>query len=147
MRGSWKRISEVVVMAVFAFGIIAPVLQAGSAAAGKFKLPFDAQFGNLTLPRGDYEFRVDGLALNGKIVILQANRPVGMVHPQLFSDQEDQNKKPVLLCIRHDGNTTVRALRLPNVGTFYFSLPKELEVLVAQQPQLIQTVSVEVVGD
>jgi hypothetical protein len=41
----------------------------------------------------------------------------------------------------------VRALRLPHVGTFYFPLAKDLSVLAAQQPQLIETVSVEVSGD
>jgi len=52
-----------------------------------------------------------------------------------------------LVCIRQHGNVTVRALRLPHVGTFYFSLPKQLTVLVAQQPELIETVSVEVSAD
>jgi hypothetical protein len=54
---------------------------------------------------------------------------------------------PVLICIRHDGNVSVRALRLPNVGTFYFSLPKDLQTLIARQPELIETVSLEVSGD
>jgi hypothetical protein len=33
------------------------------------------------------------------------------------------------------------------VGTFYFSLPKDLRTLIARQPELIETVSVDVSGD
>ncbi|MGA9630369.1 MAG: hypothetical protein WA369_09770 [Candidatus Acidiferrales bacterium] len=54
---------------------------------------------------------------------------------------------PELVCIRHDGKVSVRALKLPRVGTFYFALPKDLKALVAQQPQLIETVQVEARGE
>jgi hypothetical protein len=40
----------------------------------------------------------------------------------------------------------VRALRT-NHGTFYFALPKDLQVLMTQQPQLIETVPVQVSGE
>jgi hypothetical protein len=39
---------------------------------------------------------------------------------------------------------TIRALRLPNVGTFYFALPKEVKDLVAQQSRSVESVTVEV---
>jgi hypothetical protein len=32
---------------------------------------------------------------------------------------------------------------MPNVGTFYFSLPKDLKKLIAQNPELIETVLVQ----
>jgi hypothetical protein len=146
MQSSWKRVSSVVLIAVIAFGVIAPGLQAGLITAGRFKLPFDAQLGKIALPAGDYMFTIDGLSLNGKIIIYRENRPVGILFPQMFSDRENKSKNPVWVCLRHDGKVAIRALRLPNVGTFYFSLPKELSVLTAQQPQLIETVSVEVTG-
>ncbi len=147
MKGSWKRVSEVVLMAVIAFAMMAPGLQAGATAAGKFKLPFDAQLGKMALPTGDYTFRIDRASVNGEVVVYRENRPMGFLYPQVFDGNANQSKVPVLVCIRHDGNVTVRALRLPGVGTFYFSLPKELNALVAQQPQLIETISVEVSGD
>ena len=70
-----------------------------------------------------------------------------MLHAQMFKDNENRSKSPVLICIRHDGNVSIRALRLPNVGTFYFSLPKDLKMLIARQPELIETVFVKVSGD
>jgi hypothetical protein len=147
MKGSWKWVSGVVLTAVIAFGMLAPGLQAGLRAGGKFKLPFDAQLGKMALPTGDYTFTVEGLSLDGKIVVHREDRTVGVLRPQMFDDHDNKSTNPVLICIRHDGNVTVRALRLPGVGTFYFSLPKELKTLVAQQPQLIETVSIEANGN
>jgi hypothetical protein len=127
--------------------MVATTLQAGPGASGKFKLPFDAQMGIMALPTGNYSYTVDGLSSDGKIIVYRENHAVGILRPQTFSENGNQSKNPALLCIRHDGHVAIRALRLPKVGTFYFSLPKELSVLVAQQPQLIETVSVEVTGD
>ena len=147
MKISCMRVAGFVLVAVLSYGMISPSLHAGPVAEGKFKLPFDAQFGKMALPKGDYSFSIEGLSLTGNVLILHESRPVGFVRPQSFNDREAQNKVPVLVCIRHDGNVTVRALRLPHVGTFYFPLAKDLSVLAAQQPQLIETVSVEVSGD
>jgi hypothetical protein len=148
MKDSWKWVLGLLLLAVVAFGMTVPGLQAGLTASGKFNLPFDAQLGQMGLPTGNnYMLTVDGASIDGKIIVYQGTRAVGFLRPQWFSGYENQTKKPQLVCIRHDGNVTIRALRLPNVGTFYFSLPKELKVLMAQQPQLIETVSVEAAGD
>ncbi|HKM79724.1 MAG TPA: hypothetical protein VJY15_01995 [Candidatus Acidoferrum sp.] len=147
MEGSWKRVSGVAVIAVLACGMMGTGLQAGPAAGGKFKLPFDAQAGRMALPTGEYTFKIERPSLDGTVSIYRENRAVGMLRPQMFNNHENQGKRPVLVCIRHNGNVTVRALQLPGVGTFYFALPQELKMLVAQQPQLIETVSVEVSGD
>jgi hypothetical protein len=147
MKYSWKCVSGLALIAVIAFGMIAPGLQAGPALAASFKLPFDAQLGKMALPVGDYSLSLDHAAFNGLIRFYQGNRLVGIVHAQVFDGQPNQSKNPVLICIRHDGNVTVRALRLPSVGTFYFPLPKELAGLMARQPKLVETVSVEVRGE
>jgi hypothetical protein len=124
-----------------------PKLQAGTAALGKFNLPFDASMGNVALPTGDYSFSVSQLAIDGKVFIYQGTKAVVLLRAQMFDPYESQGEKPTLIFIRHNGNATLRALRFPKTGTFYFSLPKELNNLVARQPQLIETVSVEVSGD
>jgi hypothetical protein len=147
MKVSWKRGSGFVLIAVIAIGMIAPGLQAGPAFAAKFTLPFDAHLGKMALPTGAYSFSLDHAGLNGVILFRQGDRAVGMVLPQVFDNHQNQGKNPVIICIRHDGKVTVRALRLPSIGTFYFALPKELEGLMAQHPKLIETVSVEVTGE
>jgi hypothetical protein len=146
MKGSWKKVSGGMLIVVTALGMIALSLHARPV-GGKFKLPFDAKFEGMALPSGDYTLTVNRLSRNAPIVVFRGNQFVGMALPQEFRGYENQGEKPLLVCIRHDGNVAVRALRLPNVGTFYFFLPKELNVLVAQQPRLIETVSVEVSGD
>lgn len=147
MKDSRNRGLGLVLIAVIAIGMIAPGLQAGPAFAARFKLPFDAHLGKIALPTGDYSFSLDHATLNGVIRFYQGNQAVGLARAQVFDSHQGQGQNPVLICIRHDRNVTVRALRLPNVGTFYFPLPKELQGLMANQPQLIETVSVEVRGE
>ena len=147
MKDFRKRGSGFVLIAVIAIAMIAPGLQAGPALAARFKLPFDAHLGKMALPAGDYTFSLDHAAFRGVIRFYRGNQAVGIALAQSYDDQKRQGENPVFVCIRHDGNVTVRALRLPHVGTFYFSLPKQLTVLVAQQPELIETVSVEVSAD
>lgn len=143
MRGPWKSIAGVVLGAAIAVAVIAPRLQAGPAAQDKFTLPFDAQWGKTLLPAGVYTLSVDRLNSNGTVRIARGSQGVGIMLPQLFDYTQNKSKNPELICIRHNGVATVRALRLPQVGTFYFSLPKDLKVLMAQQPQMIESVSLE----
>jgi hypothetical protein len=149
MKDIWKRVSGVVLSTVMAFGMIAPGLQASPSEAGSFKLPFDVQLGSkMALPTGDYTFSIDRSASSyGTILVYRGTQAVGMALPQRLERNEKPGEKPALVCIRHDGKVTVRALRLPNVGTFYFSLPNDLKMLAAQQPQLIETVSIQVTGE
>lgn len=147
MKVSRKSILWGALTAVLAIAAIMPGLQAGPATAGRFKLQFDAQVGNTALPMGDYTFSVDRSAGSyGVIFVSREGQALGMVVPQTLDRYKGQGLSPVLLCIRHDGKVTVRAMRLPSVGTYYFQMPKNLQTLVAQQPQLIETVPVQVSG-
>ncbi len=135
-------------VAVIAIGAIASGLQAGPSAEGRFKLPFDAQAGKMTLSTGDYTFSVDRAdGSYGLIHIYRGTESVGVMVPQELEFYHGQRQNAALLCIRHDGKVTVRALRLPNIGTYYFQMPKGLQTLVAQQPQTIETVPVQVSGE
>jgi hypothetical protein len=148
MKGSRKGIVWAALVAVIAIGAIASGLQAGPSAEGRFKLPFDAQAGKTTLSTGNYTFSVDRAdGLYGLIRVYRGTESVGIMVPQELDSYHGQRGQAALLCIRHDGKVTVRALRLPNVGTFYFEMPKDLKTLVAQQPQLIETVPVQVSGE
>ena len=142
---SWKRALGYTAIIAVAIALILPGLQAQSAAtAGKFSLPFDAKLGKLSLPTGEYSFAIKSGSLNNLVYIYQGQNAVGVALPQSFTGHESQNLNAALVCVRHDGNVTVRALQLPNVGTFYFPLPKDVQTLVADQPELIETVSVQV---
>lgn len=147
MKSPWKSVSGIVLSAVVALILFAPGLQAGPAAQDRFTLPFDVQWGKMTLSTGAYTLSIDRLTSNGRILISQGSKGVEVVLPQSFDYTQNQSKKAELVCIRHDGVVTVRALRLPEVGTFYFSLPKDLRTMMAEQPQMIETVSLEVSGE
>jgi len=147
MKFSWNKVAAFAVVAAVGFGMSLPQLQAQSVARGKFQLPFDSKVDQLALPTGDYTFAVDHLAMNGIVSIYQGSKIVGLMHPQSFSSYDNQGEKPVLVFVRHQGDTALRAFRLPGTGTFYFPLPKGLKALSAKQPQLIETVSVQVSAD
>jgi hypothetical protein len=146
MKSAWSRIAGLVFVLAISVGMIVPGLSAGpSMGTASFKLPFDAKMGGITLPKGDYTISVNNHGL-GAVSVFSGVQGIGMVFPQSFASHQSQTEKPTLVCVRHDGNVAVRALNLPNVGTYYFPLPKELKTLSAQQPQLIETVTVEVAG-
>jgi hypothetical protein len=147
MKSPWKSFSGVVLGVMAALMLIAPGLQAGPAAQDRFNLPFDVQWGKMTLPTGAYTLSIDRFSMSGKVLISQGSKGIEMVLPQTFDYTQNQSKKAELVCIRHDGVVTVRALRLPQVGTFYFSLPKSLRTMMAEQPQMIETVSLAVSGE
>ncbi len=147
MKGS-RKILWIALGAVIAIAAILPGLQAGPMSAGRFKMPFDAQLGKTALPMGDYTFTVNRTEGSyGLIRVYRGSESVGIMVPQELDIYHGQGQNPALLCIRHDGKVTVRALRLPGIGTYYFQMPKELQTLVAQQPKLIETVPVQVSGE
>lgn len=147
MKGSRKKIVAFVFVVAIAFGVGLSELHAWPVTKGTFKMPFDADMGMKTVSTGDYSFYVNKVAADGMISIYQGTKGVVMLRAESFSPYEDKSEKPVLIFVRHDGIATLRALKLPEAGTFYFTLPKQLKNLVAQQPQMIETVSVQVSGD
>ena len=146
MRDSRKSILGFLLIAVIAFGMTVPSLPAAPMGGAKFKLTFDSQWGKVALPTGEYELRFHPSLADGTIILYQGAKGLGIVRPEVIDRQQNQGSNPVLICFRHDGKTAVRALRVPNVGTFYYSLPKELQGLMAKEPKLIETISVEVSG-
>lgn len=147
MKSSWKRIVSLALVLAVALGMGLPKTQASSSAAGRFKLPFAANLGGMSLAAGDYTYSVEQMSNAGKITIYHDQQAVGMLHAQSFSIFEDKSQYPVLVFVRHDGNAVLHAFRFPGAGTFYFGLPKEMSTLIAQQPQLIETIQVQASGD
>jgi hypothetical protein len=130
--------------AVIAITMLAPALRAEVSNEGRFKLPFDAELGMTKLPMGDYTFSLDRSAGSyGTIVIYRGSQALTIAVPETLDRYDKRSPKTELVFVRHEGRVTLRALRMPNVGTFYFSLPKDLKKLIAQNPELIETVLVQ----
>jgi hypothetical protein len=146
MKGSWRTICGVLLGVVMACAMFAPRLLADPAAQGKFTLPLEAQWGKKALAAGNYTLSIDNHTSMPMIWIAHEGRNASVVLPQSFDYRQNTSKNAELVCIRHDGVLTVRELRIPQVGTYYFNLPKNLKVLMAEQPQMIETLPVQAVG-
>lgn len=142
MLGPWKKVAAVAFVVAVAFGMCLPELHAGPVGTAIFKTPFDATLGKTAMPTGEYSVSVSHFAQQGILSIYQGTKLVAMVHPQVFDSYANKGEKPVMIFVRHDGIVALRAVRYPGAGTFYLPLSKEMKNLIAQQPQLIETVQV-----
>ena len=142
-KSMFQMISRLALVAFLGLAIVGPGAGAQTESAGKFSLPFAARWGGISLGAGDYTFRVEDLSV---VRVWQGQRELGMVLLQSYDRVNGRNENASLICIRHDGTCAVRALTTPELGTFYFAVPKDARVLVAQQPELLQSVAIQVAG-
>jgi hypothetical protein len=144
MKGARSWVSGIALLAVIGLIVIAPGVHAQPSANFHFQMPFDADWSRMALSTGDYSFSLDQYSANGLIFVYHDNKAVGITHAESFDAKEDKSDKTELVLVRHDGKVSVRALRMPGVGTFYFTLPKELSNVAAKQPRLLETITVDV---
>jgi len=147
-KGVYVTISRLALIAAMALAILAPGLGAQSQATykGQFNLPFDARWGQVSMGAGDYRLEVSGFSSQSTVNIWHGNKNLGRVLLQSFDSFENKSQDATLVCIRHDGTCSVRALMLPQIGTFYFSVPQDAKHLVAQQPELLESIHVKTAG-
>lgn len=140
-----KEVMKLLFAAALTFAVLAVPARPQSYAGSRsltFTLSFDAQWGLVKLSAGTYSFTLDDAIHAHQVILSQGTRYVGIVPYAEFSDEKKANLQPSLLCVRHDSTFSVRALRLPQLGTFYYSVPKDKNKTVAQSPELIQDVPV-----
>lgn len=139
-----KGVLKLLFAAALAFAVLAVPARPQSHAGSRltFTLPFDAQWGLVKLSAGTYSFSLDDAYHAHQVLISQGTHYVGIVPYSEFSDEKKADLQASLLCVRHDSAFSVRALRLPEVGTFYYAVPKQKNKTVAQTPELIQDVPV-----
>jgi hypothetical protein len=114
--------------------------QSSTVVKGQFTLPFEAQWGKLNLQPGSYTFSVKAENSSYIVTVRQGQRPLGFVLASEFESPVAHQQDRALLCVRHSGECSVGALKVPE-GVFYFSLPGG-KTQVAQQPDLIERVPV-----
>lgn len=151
---------------LFAFALAATVLAVGSAfaqmnttkAQGTFTLPFEAHWGSATLPAGNYTFK----EVAGGLPLIEVRNEAKGSTPAFViiaaHDASQDNNSSELVCIRLRNAGIVRSIVLTSLGeTLYFKIPKNVRMyahnssaktrtLLAQGPELIQRVPVEVAG-
>ena len=142
-KSMFQMISRVALVAFLGLAIVGPGAGAQTEAAGKFSLAFDARWGGMALGAGDYTFSVEGFRL---LRVRQGQKELGVVLLQSYDGVKGRNEDASLICIRHDGTCDVRALTAPELGTFYFAVPKDAKILLAQQPELLQREPIQMAG-
>jgi len=114
----------------------------GSAYKGQFTLPFEAKWGNATLPAGDYTFTLDSAALPAMVRIETTDRYIGLVIAQ-DTNASHASKGNELIVTRSGGYARISALHLATLATdFEYATPKAERQVLASAPKLIQSLPI-----
>jgi hypothetical protein len=104
---------------------------------GKFTLPFQARWGQATLPAGDYSFKLDSVDPTLPLAIYRGRNCVGMIVAQSYEKTYSGNAELTV------EQSTVRTLRLPEIGIILQFAPHRPKQLTApDERQLAQLVPV-----
>jgi hypothetical protein len=104
---------------------------------GKFTLPFQARWGQATLPAGDYSFTLDSVDMKSRLRIFHDRNVVDMIVAQSY-DTTDSGRAELTV-----EQGTVRSLRLPELGIILQYAPQRPKHLTApEERQLAQLVRV-----
>jgi hypothetical protein len=134
-------------LALLAGFFTANLANAQEACRGKFTLPFEAQWGQVVLPAGEYSFTLDNDTVGGKVTIQsETGRTAGYVLNQGIYDRQNLDHSELIL-VRSGGSYTVRALRLEDLGmTLEYSVPKSEGQFISQGPHLLERIPVTIGG-
>jgi hypothetical protein len=104
---------------------------------GRFTLPFQARWGQATLPAGDYSFTLDSVGPTCTLHLYRGKNGVGMILAQSY----DKSYSGHAVLTVEQG--TVRTLRLPELGIVLQYMPQRPKHLTAPEEwQLAQFVPV-----
>jgi hypothetical protein len=99
--------------------------------AGRFTLPFAAQWGDLTLVPGEYNLYYGNLNLSGPLVVEVAHENVGIVHGVVLARGRGDAKGEgsFLVCVTEGNRAYVRSLQMGEIGqSVGFARPRGVSV-------------------
>lgn len=123
--------------------------------AGSFTLPFEAQWGKMTLPAGDYTLQYGMHEYGHGLVVVRGTAngsPQGMILAGPVG--ETSAGKNAIVCIREGSSLIVRSLEMPVIGeSVNFAMPPGVRLMarngkhsgytqLAEAPMLIQRIPV-----
>jgi len=119
-------------------------LGSAQVSAGRFTLPVETRWGTAVLPPGDYSFRLPSATLPAVVTVSGQGQKVMIMVTGGTSEHEVSDGSSLTL-IRVGQKAFVRSFDLGHLGTtFFYRPPKGQEVLMAEEPELIQRVPVTV---
>ena len=112
---------------------------------GKFSLPFEARWGLVTLPAGDYQFQMDNMKATGPIEIFRGTKAVALISSQGYSTVS--SGRAALTVVRTAEGSTVRDLSLPEIGkVLHYAPHKPRPGSAAAEREIAQMVMVPIEG-
>ena len=113
--------------------------------AGKFTLPFEARWGQATLPAGDYSFKLDKSQSSSTIQLLQGNVTVGFVKSQAYDVKRSGENS--FIVVRTRTGKSVSELRLPEIGVvLHYTIRQAIPVMAAEDRGIPNVIPVTVTG-
>jgi hypothetical protein len=112
---------------------------------GTFALPFEAHWGNLVLPAGEYSFKIDDQTPNNTILVTRGTQYLGFVLITSTSDQPTSGKSE-LVAVSAGAAYRVSTLRLQtdngNDVVVEFAIPKSERQMPSRGPEVSMLVPV-----
>ena len=110
--------------------------------AGKFTLPFEAHWGQATLPAGDYSFRLES-GTGGTVLVSRGTKNVAYIMEQGYSIGPSDGMS--LTVVRNSAGNTVSALNLPGIGKVLHYVPsKPVRTPAAKEREIAQLIPITV---
>jgi len=113
----------------------ANLAKASDAYTGKFTLPFEARWGGLVLPAGEYSFTLNDLTVAGTIAVQRDGKNLGVVLVRSISDF-DTSGKSELVAVSNGGVYRISAMHLQAGARMGFLIPKAEQPSPARGPEL-----------
>jgi hypothetical protein len=146
------KLAVAVGVAVLATSFTANLAKAGDSSIaykGTFTLPFEAHWGSLVLPAGEYSFKIDDQTPNNTIAVTSGNRYLGFVLIGSITDQPTAGKSELVAVSTGDAYS-VSTLRLQGDGerdyVVEFAIPKTEGQMPARGPEVSMLVPVSMIA-
>jgi hypothetical protein len=133
------KLAMAVGVGLLAASFTANLAKASDAYTGKFTLPFEARWGGLVLPAGEYSFTLNHLTLASTIAVRRDRQNLGVILVNSVSDYGTSGKSE-LVAVSNGGVYRVSALRLQTGArtdsVIEFQTPKAEQLSPARGPEV-----------
>jgi hypothetical protein len=136
-------VKVILLLGLLAVGGSAAPAHAQTISEGKFTLPFEARWGDVHLPAGNYVYSVQNAGPAAFVVVRgETGKGTAAMFVARMSESADNSNHSQLIFLRSDQGPIVRSLSLGKLGLVLdFNLPKAETEIRARGPEPPQTVS------
>lgn len=99
--------------------------------SGSFTLPFNARWGAMTLPAGDYALYYGRMSSEGAYMVEVVGKEEGSPHGFVLVRTQNPSAATIseIICVREGSTGVVQSLQIPEIGEIlYFAMPRSGKV-------------------